>query len=56
MAEDRYEWTPCRVVGWAEAERAFVVTFRGAADGATKTKRVKRLNLRFMVGGLRLAK
>ncbi|KAG2427037.1 hypothetical protein HYH02_014682 [Chlamydomonas schloesseri] len=48
VASDSYEWMPCQVVGWDAADRMFVVTYESAAGTGTKTKKVKRLNLRFL--------
>ncbi|GLC77190.1 hypothetical protein PLESTF_001896200 [Pleodorina starrii] len=47
VASDANVWIDCRVVDWDEAERLFIVTFANAANTGTKTKKVKRLNLRF---------
>ena len=46
---DKYEWEPCRVVGWDPEQRSFNVNLEGG--GGVKSKMVKRLNLRFKVGG-----
>lgn len=47
LAKDSYVWTDCRVVGWEPEDRAFVVKYSGSEG--PKTKKVKRLNLRFKV-------
>ncbi len=47
LAKDSYVWTDCRVVGWEPEDRAFVVNYSGSEG--PKTKKVKRLNLRFKV-------
>jgi hypothetical protein len=46
LQEDRYVWSPCSVQRWDPAQRAFEVLL-----GTGKSKMVKRLNLRFQVGG-----
>ncbi|GIL46228.1 hypothetical protein Vafri_3260 [Volvox africanus] len=47
VASDSHVWMDCRVIGWDETERLFIVTFSNATNTGTKTKKVKRLNLRF---------
>ncbi|GIL71495.1 hypothetical protein Vretifemale_2043, partial [Volvox reticuliferus] len=47
VASDSHVWIDCRVIDWDEAERLFIVTFSNTANTGTKTKKVKRLNLRF---------
>lgn len=49
VASDSYQWTACQVVGWDAADRMFVVRYDSAANTGPKTKKVKRLNLRFLV-------
>ncbi|PNH05107.1 Dynein heavy chain 7, axonemal [Tetrabaena socialis] len=47
VASDSYLWTECRVVGWDAVERMYIISFNSAANTGLKTKKVKRLNLRF---------
>ncbi|GFR40055.1 hypothetical protein Agub_g593 [Astrephomene gubernaculifera] len=47
MASDSNTWIDCRVLSWDEAERVYIVSYNSAANTGLKTKKVKRLNLRF---------